>query len=446
MQNESFNSNNLLKNMVKLLIPLIITNSLSVLTYLINSVWIGRLIGENGVASIANCYPMTVVVSSVIIAFASAISVLVSQYYGAKQKEKIKGLIGCSYIFSSILGIIIAIIIIIFTDKYLQLLSTPEIVFNDSKAYLTLYSIAFIFNFVLLIVSESIRALGNNKIPLIFVAIETIINIVAVPILIIAGLGITGVALANVLAKLIVMIIAIIYVNKKCEMLKVNKNYLKVDTYFLKKILTVGIPVLIEQYVIAIVITVETSISNKSGVIGSASYGVVARWEQIFLVLSQSIQTVITILIGQYIGKGKMDKIHFIIINGLKLSAIPTMFICLVVFAFPSKFCSIFVNSNEVIEMAVRYLSVVGFAYILMPIRLMFNGFVIGTAHTNFLFFSSITSSILEVIVMFSLLNGNNMNSMICLGFSVLTYVLTDTILNFGFYFSGIWKKKIISN
>lgn len=442
MGKKEFNDRVLVKKMVNLLIPLIITNSLSVIIYLIDSVWVGKLIGENGVAILANCYPVTVVVTSIIVAFATAISVLVSQYYGGNETEKIKKIMGFGYIFSFIIGVAIVIIVTIFSDNFLSLLNTPEIIFEDSQNYLILYSVAFIFNFVLFIISESVRAIGDAKIPLIFVGIETVVNIIAVPILIMAGLGISGVGLANIVAKFVVMTIAIIYINKKCELLKINKLYLNFDKFYFKKILAVGIPVMVEQCVIAIVITIETSISNKAGVIGSASYGVVAKWEQVFLVVSQSIQTVITILIGQYIGKKEINKIQSIIINGTKLAAIPTIFIVLIVFVFPKASCSIFINSEEVIKMAVSYFAIVGFAYIFMPLRLMFNGFIIGTSYTHYLLFTSFTASLFEVIVMFTLLNICNLDIMISLGIGIVVYVLTDIILSIGFYFSGIWRKK----
>lgn len=443
---ESVNNKDLTKKMINLLIPLILTNSLNILIYIINSVWIGRLIGENGVAAISNCYPMTVILSAVIIAFANAVAVIISQYYGADDKEKIKGTIGFGYVFSAIVGVVIAALVIIFSNNFLGVLGTPEVVFDDAQKYLSLYSIAFIFNFTMLIVSESIRALGDAKIPLIFVGIETVLNVVFVPAFILADLGIVGVGLANVISKLLVLIITIIFVNYKYSILKIDKEYLKISKFYLKKVLYIGIPVMIEQYVIALVITLETSISNKSGVTGSAAYGVVARWEQIFLVISQSLQTVITILVGQHIGKKEMDKVQAIMINGIKLAVIPTALIALVVFGAPNVFCRMFINTDDVIQVAVRYLSVVGFAYILMPIRLMLNGFIIGTAHTRYLLITCVTASILEIIVMYTLLDVYNIESMTVLGLSVLTYVVTDTLLSLGFYFSGLWKSKVITN
>lgn len=442
---ETTNDNILFKKMFGLLMPLILTNTLNVLTYIINSIWIGRLIGENGVAVITNCYPMAVVLSAVIIAFASAISVMVSQYYGSIDQEKIKGTIGFGYAFSTIVGLIIAALVIIFAGNFLELLGTPNVILKEAKIYLLLYSVAFIFNFILFVISESIRALGYAKVPLLFVGIETLFNIVIVPIFILAGLGIAGVGLANVISKVVVLVMAVVIVNRKFSLLKIDKKYLKINKFYLEKVLYIGIPIMIEQCIIALVITLETSISNKSGVVGSAAYGVVAKWEQIFLVVSQSLQTVITILVGQYIGKKEIEKVKLIMLEGIKLAVIPIAFIMLIVFGVPNFFCGIFVNNDNVVQMAIRYLGIAGFAYTLMPIRMMLNGFIIGTAHTRYLLFSSIVASILEIVMMYTLLNMYQVESMISLAYAVLTYVLTDTLLSFLFYFSGRWRKNYIT-
>ncbi len=430
--------------MISLLFPLILTNTLNVLTYIINSIWVGKLIGEDGIAVITNCYPMTVILSAVISAFVSAVSVLVSQNYGSKDTKGIKQIMGFGYLFSFILGILIMWIVTSFSEDFLRILGTPRHIFKDTQIYLLLYVIGFVINFVLLLISESIRALGNVNLPLTFVGIETVMNIGCVPLFILNGFGTAGVAVSNIIAKIIVLIFAIALVRKKYSILKVDNEYLKINKGTLIRVLQIGIPIMLEQCIIALVISLETSISNQAGVVGNAAYGIVVKWEQIFLVISQSLQTVVTILVGQYIGKRELNQIHIILKNGIKLSIFPIGLIILITFGIPDFFCGIFINNANVIQVAVQYLSIAGFAYMLMPIRMMLNGFIIGTAHTRYLLFSSVVSSMLEITVMYILLHSDNIESMLVLAFSVLVYVIIDTVLSSVFYFSGVWKKRLV--
>lgn len=323
----------------------------------------------------------------------------------------------------------------------MNILGTPESIYADVRIYLSLYSFAFIFNLLLNVMSESVRALGDTKTPLLFVGIETVINIILVPIFILGGFGIAGVGCANVLAKIFTCIIVRIIIYKKYPVLRLDLENFNFRFDVLKKIIYVSVPIMVEQLIIAAVISLETGISNRAGVLGSAAYGVVAKWEQVFLVLSQSLQALITIMIGQNITKKSMENVYRIVICGIVLAVLPMTVIAIISYVKPEFFCKLFINSDDVITASMEYLSIVGIAYILMPMRLIFNGFIIGTAHTRYLLFSSTTASVGEVIVMYILKNGSSLESMTILGLSVLTYVLLDIFFCFLFFVRGSWKK-----
>ena len=89
MEGKDLTKGKLLKNMTILLIPLVMTNLLNSIYNIVDGIWIGNLIGENGVSAITNCYPLTLIVASIATGLAVATSVLVSQYYGAKEEEKL---------------------------------------------------------------------------------------------------------------------------------------------------------------------------------------------------------------------------------------------------------------------------------------------------------------------------------------------------------------------
>lgn len=433
--------NDLLGKMFTLLIPLILINSLNVLTYIINSIWVGRLIGETGVATIINCYSITIMLTAIIVGIASAVSVLIAQSYGVGNEKGINEVINFGYLISVIVGIVTFAIVIFFSPLFMNILGTPESIYADVRIYLSLYSFAFIFNLLLNVMSESVRALGDTKTPLLFVGIETVINIILVPIFILGGFGIAGVGCANVLAKIFTCIIVRIIIYKKYPVLRLDLENFNFRFDVLKKIIYVSVPIMVEQLIIAAVISLETGISNRAGVLGSAAYGVVAKWEQVFLVLSQSLQSLITIMIGQNITKKSMENVYRIVICGIVLAVLPMTVIAIISYVKPEFFCKLFINSDDVITASMEYLSIVGIAYILMPMRLIFNGFIIGTAHTRYLLFSSTTASVGEVIVMYILKNRSSLESMTILGLSVLTYVLLDIFFCFLFFVRGSWKK-----
>lgn len=443
MEGKDLTKGKLLKNMIILLIPLVLTNLLNSIYNIVDGIWIGNLVGEDGVSAITNCYPLTLIVISISAGIAIATSVLISQYYGAKEEEKLKSVMGVSYITTVIVAIITVILMIATSNFWLKLLNTPKEIFDITRQYLIIYLIGYIFNFILTVIMEALRAIGNSKVPLIFVGISTIINLVLDPILIKLGLGVVGAAIATLIAMLIGMTIAIIYVNTKSKILKIDSKYLKLNKEYIKQLLKTGIPVIVEEWFIAAVILLEVNVSNASGVIGSASYGVVSKLEQVIMVIGASFKTMATVTVGQFFGNKQIKESVKVMKQGLKLVLVPTILIILIVFVFPRQFCKIFVSSEEVISMAIIYLSVVGLAHILLPARQLVHGFIVGTGHTKFVLFSAMMASIVEVTVI-SILRNTNLENLVVLGIGILLWVLTELILNAIYYLSKKWQIEVI--
>lgn len=443
MEGRDLTKGNLLKNMTILLIPLVLTNLLNSIYNIVDGIWIGNLIGENGVSAITNCYPLTLIVTSISTGLAIATSVLVSQYYGAKENEKLKSVMGVSYLTTIIVGIITALLMIASSTLWLKVLNTPDEIFDMTRQYLIIYLIGFIFNFILTVIMEALRAIGNSKIPLVFVGISTTINLILDPILIKLGLGVAGAAVATLIAMLIGTIIAVVYVNTKSKLLKIDFKYLKFNKEYIKQFLKTGIPVIVEEWFIAGVISLEVNISNATGVIGSASYGVVSKLEQVIMVIGASFKTMATVTVGQFIGNKQVEESINVMKQGLKLVLVPTILIILVVFVFPRQFCKIFVSSEDVISMAIMYLSVVGISHILLPTRQLLHGFIVGTGHTKFVLFSATLASVVEVTTIL-ILKNTNLENLVVLGIGILLWVLTEMILNAIYYFSKKWQVEVI--
>ena len=443
MEGKNITTGNLLKNMTYLFIPILLTNLLNSIYNIVDGIWIGNLIGKNGVSVITNSFPITLIISSISIGLSTAVSVCVAQYYGAQNEEKIKQIIGVSYLFNTCIAIISVIILKLSLNFWLTIMNTPEEVFNLTNQYLTIYLIGFIFNFIFTIIMEEFRAIGNTKITLVFVTISSVLNIILDPILIKIGLGIKGAALATAISMFIGMTIAIIYVNNKSKLLKVDLKYIKLNLAYIIQLLKLGIPVILQELLIAMVFFIEVKTSNVSGVIGSAGYGIVNKIEDILHIICGAFKTMIIITVGQFIGNHKINEVKQIMKEGLKIAIIPMLITIIILFIFPKQFCRIFVSSEEVISMAIIYLSVLRFALIITPIRHLLRGVIIGTGHTTFSLLQIIFSMSVEVVSLF-ILRRFNIESLKALGIAISICVASELIINSFYYFSNKWKKEVI--
>lgn len=445
MKGKDLTNGNLLKNMFILLIPLILTNLLNSIYNIVDGIFVGNLIGEKGVSAIANCYPIVFVITATIQGPAIATSVLVSQYFGAKAEEKLKSVCGVAYTITTILVLVLAILITITSEFWLKVLDTPVEIFDIAKQYIIIYAIGSIFNAILIVIMEALRATGNSKIPLIFVGITTTINLVLDPILINLGLGVAGAGIATMIAMFIGMIIAIAYLEKKKSILKVDLKYLKLNMEYIKKFFQIGVPIVLEELFAVIGLALEISTVNRDGILVITAYGVADKLVQAIYIISLSFQTMLTVTTGQFIGKKKIKECIKVVKNGIKLSILPCILIFNVVFIFPRQFCRIFVTSETVIKIAINYISIIGIIHVLSPIKQLIQGFIAGTGHTKILFYSMTIANIVEIASIL-ILRKTNLASLTIIGIGILLWLITDLGINLIYFFSGNWKKQVIEN
>lgn len=441
MEGKDLTQGNLFKNMVKFCIPLLITNLLNSMYNFIDGIWVGRLVGDEGVATVTNCWPITLLASSILSGIAVTASVMVAQKFTSAEKEKIKDIITPIYIVAFLVGLVTSIILIITINLWLNLLNTPEEILIMSKQYLIIYLIGYIFNFLAYTIVESIRATGDSKTPLILLTITNIVNIILDPIFILVGLGVVGAAIASAMAMIVELIISLIYINKKTQLLKFNKKFIKLTKSFLKEFFKNACPMIFAELSTILTIIIEVYISNSLGIVGSTSYGIVGKLQSIFYILGGSVKSLITVVVAQFIGKKALEQMNRVMKNGLKIIVVPTVLIAIFLVFCSRWFCRIFTTNEEIIETAISYLGIIGIAFVLIPLCQMLIGFVLGTGNTRFAFIALFIASISEIVVLFAIQYKYNA-PFVALGVSISMWYIVNIILCACYYFSNKWKRE----
>ena len=438
------NNKNLFKEMFFTLIPLILTNSLGILKYITNTFLVGNFLGENAISVLSNTFPITLIFYSISIAFSTSVSVLISRTFYNKENEnniiESKKINNSGYLFTIIISTISGLIIYIFNNTILDVLNTPTEILDDSRMFLYLFAISFIPNSLQRNVNENLRILNKQNIPLIFVGINVFLNNIILYLLILYNCGIISIAIANLISDIIIFFISYIYIRHH-KILKLDFIYFKFDKNIFKDITNIGIPILFEQIVVSLIIFFETSISNFGGLICNSAFGIVGRWEEIFFVFSQSIQSLMIIYISRYYSSKDRKMITRIIKYGIILSILPILILISIAFIFTESACRIFIKNENIISIAAKYFHISGIAYCIMPLDMIFNGFIIGTSKTKFLFITNVIASIFEVSIVVLLYRILNYDNMLALGCGIVTYTSFTLVLNFIYYLKNVLNR-----
>ena len=430
---------NLLKNMVRFCLPILLTNLLNSIYNVVDGIWVGRLVGDEGLAATTNCWPIMLLSYSFLSGITVSISVLVAQHFSSTNKDKIKEIVTPMYVISLIVGIFAAILLIFTKDFWFKLFKTPTQIMDSAKWYITIYLIGYIFDFLAFTILEAVRATGNSKSPLSILVFTEIVNIILDPIFIKLGFGVKGAAIATVISMLISFILSCIYI-RKSELLKFRINNLKFSKELLLKVSKLGIPMIVQQQLTLTTIMLEVNISNSMGIEGGSTYGISSKFQEVVWIIGNTINSLITVVVGQFVGKKEFDKMKDVMKNGLKIALVPMGATIIFLIFFSENFSRIFTDNDKVIAMTTNYMYFVGFGYAFVPICQLLYGFILGIGNTRFTFVTSVIASIVEIIAIL-ILNNMTHKVFMSLGIGISLWYVAEIFIFAIYYYSKKWLK-----
>lgn len=373
------------KVIVRFALPLLIGNLLQQLYNVTDSIIVGQFLGKEALAAVSASFFIYYFIISLVIGVGSGTSVVVSQFFGAKQYDKVQRAFSSFFIFMLVAGIVLSIAGIIFAEPIFRLTNTPEEVIPDAVAYFRIYiggTFLFVtFNSIISI----LRGVGESVRPMIFIFITTILNIV-LDLLFIVGFhwGIEGAARATVIAQGIGMCIALGYVNNTHPLLSIKKQDLLFDMKLFKEGLKIGLPTSVQQCAIALGLIALLGIVNSFGTDTLTAYGAAGKIDTIITQAVLTLSGALAAFCGQNIGAGRFDRVR----KGLRFTMLVNVIFSLITFTaiyfFGEEMMRAFTNDAAVIAIGKEYLLIIGSFFIVHGALNIYNGALRGAGDTIF--------------------------------------------------------------
>jgi putative MATE family efflux protein len=223
--------------------PMLLGNVFQQLYNIVDSIIIGNFLGKEALAAVGAAFPFIFLLISLIIGIATGSTIVIAQYFGAKDLDKVRRAIDTLYIFLFFASISVSIIGIAFSDPYFRLISLPEEVIPLAVTYMNIYIGGIIFAFGFSGTSAILRGLGDSKTPLYFLIIATIANIILdLLFVLVFGWGVAGVAIATVISQAGAFITAILYLNRTHELVTLTTFRLRFDREIFRQSIRIGLP------------------------------------------------------------------------------------------------------------------------------------------------------------------------------------------------------------
>ena len=442
---------NPVSQIIRFTIPMLLGNFAQQLYNTVDSIIVGRFVGDNALAAVGSAGPILNLMLVLFIGISVGASIMVSQYFGARQRENLSRAIGCCVTLTGIASLIIMVMGILLARPLLQLLNTPESIIGWCTQYLIILFVGIAGSGYYNIMGGVLRGLGDSVSALIYLLIATLLNIVLdYSFVAFFGMGVAGVALATILAQLVSAILTMRKLSRMTDIFDLKREYLRPTRQHAGSLIRLGLPSGITQAIISMSMIVTQSLTNSFGEVFIAANVIVMRIDGFVMLPAFSFGTAMTTYAGQNIGANRMDRVE----QGAKQGTLAAMGISaaltIIILIFGRLIMGIFTETQELIDLSYRMMRILGIGYIAMEVTQCLSGIMRGAGDTVTPMWISIINSVaLRVPAAYALValtktpelpQGDCAMMFVSL---VLTWCVGAT-LTFIMYRVGRWKKKAI--
>lgn len=427
--------------------PLLCSNLLQTFYNMVDMVVIGRFVGKTGLSAVSIGGDVLHFLTFLVMGFSNAGQVILSQYIGAGQHDRVKGTIGTMFTVTFGMAVVLSIFCSIFLDNFLQLMNTPAECLQYTRDYSFICVLGLIFIYGYNLVSAILRGMGDSKHPFIFIAVATVVNLILDLVFVVGfGMGPAGAALATVIGQAVSFLWAIFYLyrHKEAFGFDFKLQSFRPDPVVLPKLVKLGLPMILQSAAINFSMLFVNSYINAYGVVASAVTGIGNKLGSITAVVTNALSTAGSSMVGQNIGAEKYHRVPKIIgVSAIFDVAFALLLSFLTVF-FPRTIFGFFNSDPEVLDMAMTYIPVAVLLYMGFAARSPFFALINGSGNARLNLIVGLLDGVICRVGL-AMLMGLAMNMGIMgfwLGNAFAGYM---PFLIGGVYFlTGRWKKRLI--
>ena len=429
-------------------LPSLGVNILQSVNHSVNSVWIGQFLGETALAASANAGMIIFLMFSSLFGFSMATTILIGQNVGRGQIESVRRIMGTATGLFLAAGIAVALLGWLFAPALLRLMATPEAAYPLALAYLRVMFLSMPTSFVMILISSSLRGVGDSVTPFRNTLVNVGLDIVLNPVFIlglgpIPALGIAGSALATVIAGLISLSLLIRQVYAKDLVIRLRGEelgWLRPDAAWVKPIAKMGLPMGLSMIIMSGSAVVMIGLVNREGVDTTAAFGVMNQLWSYVQMPAVAVGGAVSAMVAQNIGANKWDRVGRIAWAGAGINVLMTAVLIAAITIFATPILRLFIPAGSAaIPIAIHINLVIGWSFLLMGISVVVtfavraNGAVI--APLLILIFATI-------IVRFSIGFGfHDRYGADAIWWAFNLAAISSFLLSIGYYFHGGWRK-----
>lgn len=363
----------------KMVVPLFMAMILMLAYNLVDSIWVGNLLGESGYAALTTAGSVSILLYALTTGIGNGTSVIVSQLVGAGDRRKTEETIGTVLALSVMFAAVVIVLLEFFLNRLLMVFQTPAEIYADAGSYLSIFLIGYVAIFIYMQLTSIYRSFGDPVFQMKGILVGTLINLVVDP-LFIKAFGISGAAVATVLSQILCLLFAVIYGKKKAYFrFRLSGCSPEQILHILKTV----VPTSAQNCIPAVSSMVMVILVNRFDVTTIAAYGVVKNIENILFYPAMAMNMALITIVGQLYGAKREDRMkdymRTALISGTALETVLTVLVLI----FSTQISMAFVKEAAVAAIVSRGLKIIGIGYLCYMATSIFTAKMSGMGRVN---------------------------------------------------------------
>ncbi len=422
--------------------PMIVGNLFQQFYTMVDSVVVGRFVGENALAAIGASYSLTNVFISIAIGGGVGASVLTSRFFGSREYQKMKMSVSTALLSFLVVSLTLGCVGLLSGRQIMILLNTPDNILSQATEYLNIYFLGLPFLFMYNVLASMFNALGRSRIPLYLLIFSSVFNIVLDLILVCQfHMGVAGVAWATLIAQGISAVLAFFLFMKEMQNYPTDEKMKLFSGGEFLEMCRIALPSILQQSTVSIGMMLVQSVVNSFGASVLAGYSAGMRIESICIVPMAAMGNVISSYTAQNLGAGRKDRVIQGYHTGYRIVFAFAVILCVILELFYRPLIALFLGDEGTglaVSTGISYLKFIGWFFVFIGLKMITDGLLRGAGDMKMFTVANLVNLTIRVALAVTLAPR--------IGIEMVWYAvpigwLANYLISFAEYRTGKWKK-----
>ncbi len=430
----NFTEGKILSPLVRFMLPIVGALFLQAMYGAVDLMVVGLFGDASSLSAVSTGSSIIQMVTMFVSGLTMGTTILIGRHIGENDPKRAGKTVGAAICLFVVVAVVVSVLMLALAMPLTQVMQVPEEAIGQCVSYLQICGAGMIFVTAYNVISGIFRGIGNSKLPLIFVAIACVVNIIGDLLLVgVFHMDVAGAALATIAAQAVSVILSLVIIKRTGLPFEFNKKMIRFHKHEIKSMLMLGLPIALQDTLTSLSFVLVNSMVNSLGLLSSAGYGIASKVINFIMLIPSAFMQAMSAFVAQNIGAAKPERAKKALFLGMGTALCVGTVMFLIGCFGGSLLSAIFSTDAQVIAASASYLRSFSLDCIITCVLFCFMGYFNGCGRTKFVMIQGLIGAF-GVRIPLSYLICRTVGSLFLMGFATPAASLVSGIICIFYY------------